>query len=296
MKRVILGRTGIETSYLSLGTSAAYDGVVCPAKLKVDDYPDLLRFGYEHGITFWDTSLTYGTHRAIREALKSIPRKDIVICSKTIYSGARDARKAVERTLQEIGIDYVDIFLMQCVRNKFEFWHKSKALETLCIMKERGYIRAVGLASHGIGALEACKNSDMIDIVMGRVNYSGRLMDSRQDDLKSILAGSQTIKKVSEKLIPNAIFKSMAASVQKAVASEEDQKTALKLFQDLHTQDKSIIGMKILGEGHLANDIDNAIRYVNSLQFITSIVMGCCSREEITDVIRVINSLIYIES
>jgi aryl-alcohol dehydrogenase-like predicted oxidoreductase len=296
MNRIVLGKTGIEVSYLGLGTSAAYDGVVCSAKMDADDYPGLLRFGYEHGVTFWDTSLTYGTHHAIRETLKSVPRKDVVICSKTVESGAKKTEKAVERTLREIGTDYIDIFLMQCVRNKFEFLHRSNALETLCMMKEKGYIRAIGLASHGIGALEACRNSDMIDIVMGRVNYSGHVMDSRQEGLKSILAGIQTIKKISERLIPKVIFKALATSVQRPVASVEDRKTALKIFQELHTQGKSIIGIKILGEGHIANNVENAIRYVNSLPFITSIVVGCCSKTELIDVINAIDSPVLVNN
>ena len=286
MKRVVLGKTGIEASYVGLGTSAAYEGVVCGAKMDADDYPELLRFGYEHGVTFWDTSLTYGTHGALRKALEDIPRDDVVICSKTVEAGERGARRDVERALREIGTDYIDIFLMQCVRSKFEFRYKSKALDALCLMQRKGYIRAVGLASHGIGALEACRDAEEIGLVMGRVNYSGHLMDSRQDDLKSILAGMPMVKKISQKLIPGHIFKTLAGSVQKPVAVEEDRRTALNLFEELHARGKGIVGMKVLGEGHLANDVPAAISYVSSLPFITSIVVGCCSKEELTGVLR----------
>lgn len=288
MKRVVLGRTGIEVSYLGIGTSAAYDGIVCGAKLKPSDYPRLLCFAYEHGITFWDTSLTYGTHGAIREALKSIPRGKVVICSKTIESSGIRVRHDVGSALRGIDTDYIDIFLIQCLRNKFDLWYRSEALDMLCKMKEKGYIRAVGVASHGIGALESCKKVDRIDVVMGRVNYSGHLMDSRQDNIKSVLAGIPTIKKISQRLIPRSIFKDLASSVQKPVASNEDRQIALKIFQELHSLGKGIIGMKILGEGHLAGDVPHAIGFVKSLPFVTSIVLGCCSEKEIMEAVRAV--------
>lgn len=291
MRRVILGKTGLETSYIGLGTSAAYEGVVCPAKLKVDDYPELLCFAYEHGITLWDTSLTYGTHRAIREALRSVQRKDVVICSKTVEVTARKVRPSVETALKEIGTDYIDIFLLQCVRNGFDLWYRSGVLEALLKMKEEGYIRAVGIASHGLGALEKSRDLDL-DIILGRINCSGHLMDSRQDGLKSILAGMPAIKKISGTLLPDALFKKAAASVQPNIASETDRETALKLFQELHDLGKSIIGMKILGEGNLSDDVPSAVSYVTSLPFIDAVVAGCCSKKELLEIIEAVDSAV----
>jgi|TARA_B100000315_G_C14586881_1_gene593506 aryl-alcohol dehydrogenase-like predicted oxidoreductase len=291
MKIVDLGTCGIQTSYLGLGTSAAYDGAVVPAKLLVNDYPELLCFGYEQGVTFWDTSLTYGTHVAVKEALKSVPRDGVVICTKTEAVNAQNVEKSVERSLKEMDTDYIDIFLLQCLRNRFDFRYRSKALEALCRMKEKGYVRAVGISSHGLGALEACKNSAEIDIIMGRVNYSGHLMDSNQDNLKSTIAGMPAIKNMLKKIMPDQYFKTIANVVQKPIASEDDRKTALKLFKDLHEMGKSIIGMKIIGEGNLAHDINGAIKFITGLPFIKSIVLGCCSKEEIISAIKAIDSL-----
>ncbi|MDI6759456.1 MAG: aldo/keto reductase [Candidatus Brocadiaceae bacterium] len=291
MKRVILGKTGLETSYIGLGTSAAYEGIVCPAKLKVDDYPELLCFAYEHGVTLWDTSLTYGTHKAIREALRRVRRKDVVICSKTAEVTARKVRPSVETALKEIGTDYIDIFLLQCVRNGFDLWYRSGVLEALLKMKEEGYIRAVGIASHGLGALEKSRALDL-DIILGRINCSGHSMDSRQDGLKSIFAGMPAIKKISGALLPDALFKKAAASVQPNIASETDRETALKLFQELHGLGKSIIGMKILGEGNLSDDIPSAVSYVTSLPFIDAVVVGCCSKKELLEIIEAVDSAV----
>jgi len=286
MRKVLLADTGIEVSYVGLGTSAAYDGVVYPAKMRVDDYPELLCFGYDIGVNFWDTSLTYGTHPAIRKALGSISREKVVICSKTTEVNPDKVKKDLERTLKDLGSDYIDIFLMQCVRNKFDFKRRLKAFDVLRKCKDKGYIRAIGIASHGIGALEACIDSRYIDIIMGRVNYSGHLMDSRQDDLKSVLAGMPLVKKLSKDILPKAIFKKLASNVQKQIVSKEDHEATIDIFGKIHSHGKSIIGMKVLGEGHLVGDVPKAIGYVKALSSIDSVVVGCCSKDELMQVIK----------
>ena len=286
MMRTILGKTGIQVSRVGLGTSAAYDGAVCPAKLKVEDYPKLLRFAYEQGVIFWDTSLTYGTHAAVRAALKDVPRRNVTLCTKTTETGAAAAEKAVVRALEELGTGTIDIFMLQCVRSKSDLNRRQGALETLVRMKEKGFIRAVGVASHGLGALEGCLEHEEIDVILGRVNYSGELMDSRQDDLKSLLAGTPVVKKLAATLLPRSLFAALASGVQAEVASQEDQKTALDLFEKLNAAGKSVIGMKVLGEGRLAHDVARAVSFVASLSSIRSMVVGCCSEQELLDVIK----------
>lgn len=91
-------------------------------------------------------------------------------------------------------------------------------------------------------------------------------------------------------MVPTGVFEKAAGTVQKPVAFEEDRKTALRLFRELHEKGKAIIGMKIFGEGYLANDVMSAVRYITSLPFVTSIVVGCCSKKEILETVGAINS------
>jgi aryl-alcohol dehydrogenase-like predicted oxidoreductase len=282
MKQVTLGRTGIRTSYAGMGTSAAYDGIVCGAKLRADDYPDLLAHAHEHGMRLWDTSLTYGTHAAVGKALKRTGRSSVTLITKTTDTSYRGAVKAVERSLREMATEYTDIFLLQCVRNRFDFKMRAGALKALCDLKKKGSVRAVGIASHGLGALEAALECPDIDVVMGRVNYSGHLMDSRQDDFKSVLAGIPLIKKMSVALLPKQVFKKAALSVQKPVAEDADRRHACELFKKFHARGTAVIGIKVIGEGNLSHDVAGAIRYVKGMDYISSMILGCCSREEIS--------------
>lgn len=286
MRRVSLGKTGIETSYMGIGTSAAYEGAVCPAKLKASDYEYLLPYAYDKGITLWDTSMTYGTHSVVKNALKSVGRSNIAICTKTIETSYRKTVRAVEAALAELGTDYIDIFLLQCMRSRFDFTRRKGAFDAVHDMKEKGYIRGVGIASHGLGALEASVGDERLDVVLGRVNYSGHLMDSRQDDIRSLLAGIPLVKKLASTLLPSAVFKSMASSVQKDIASGQDREYAISLLEKIHNNGTGVIGMKVLGEGNLAFDVPKAVSYVQTLPFISAIVLGCCSKSEMDEAVE----------
>jgi hypothetical protein len=41
--------------------------------------------------------------------------------------------------------------------------------------------------------------------------------------------------------------------------------------------------MKLIAEGKLRNEVDRAIRYVNSLLFVDSFIIGMLKREEIEE-------------
>src|SRR5271165_4277494 len=62
--RVKLGPRGVEVSRLAMGTGT--NGVGGSSnqtkKLGVQGLADLFKFGYDHGLTFWDSADQYGTH------------------------------------------------------------------------------------------------------------------------------------------------------------------------------------------------------------------------------------------
>jgi len=46
---------------------------------------ELLKYAYEQGINFWDTSDDYGTHLHVREGIKLVGRKNLKILSKITF-------------------------------------------------------------------------------------------------------------------------------------------------------------------------------------------------------------------
>src|SRR3989442_5431661 len=84
---VTLGKTGIRTSRLAMGTGTVGTGHHShQTALGIQGLPDLLWPGYDHGLRFFDLADSYGSPPHAAEALKHAPPDKVAIMTK---SGAR---------------------------------------------------------------------------------------------------------------------------------------------------------------------------------------------------------------
>ncbi len=188
MQYVTLGNTGLTVSRLAIGTgTSGFGGRSEQSALGIDGLAHLLQEGYEHGITFWDAADGYGTHPHVARALQSVPRERVVIATKTMSRSKKDAGKDVDRFRREIGTDVLDIVLMHFVTTPD--WERSYAgaMEALSRAKEQGSVRAVGISSHNLGALQRAVTSDWVDVVLARINYAGTNMDAKPERVVPVL-------------------------------------------------------------------------------------------------------------
>jgi len=81
---VTLGSTGIKTSRLAMGTGTVGSGHHShQTALGIDGLSDLLRNGYDHGLRFFDSADSYGSHPHVAEALKHVPRDKVTVLTKS---------------------------------------------------------------------------------------------------------------------------------------------------------------------------------------------------------------------
>ena len=291
MDRSVVRLGSLVTSRIGLGTSAAYDGLLCPAKVSRREYPSLLHAAFGMGVRFWDTSVTYGTHGAVRAALNGAPRDRVVICTKSPVLTRRSMNAAVERSLRELGCDVIDVFMLQCVRGGLDLRLRRGALDALVEHRRRGSIRAIGLSSHGLGALEAVRDQPDIEIIMARFNVSGDLMDVSGEPLKATAAALPPLKRLLHDLMPVSLFQRMASSIQQETASLADRKRTAAILADLHARGKGIVGMKLLGEGRLAHRRTEALEYAARHPFLDVLLLGACSTQELKDSLVTLSSV-----
>jgi diketogulonate reductase-like aldo/keto reductase len=109
-----------------------------------------LEAGYRH----IDTATLYGNEREVGEAVRGsgLPREDIFITTKLWNSdhGYDRALRAFETSIGELGLDYVDLYLIHWPVEglRRDSW---RALETLL---EEGRCRAIGVSNYTITHLE----------------------------------------------------------------------------------------------------------------------------------------------
>jgi aryl-alcohol dehydrogenase-like predicted oxidoreductase len=185
---VTLGKTGIKTSRLAMGTgSSGFGGSSAQGRLGLAKCADLLWAGYDQGVTFIDTADAYGTHPHVREALKRIPREKVVILTKSWNREPNGMRADLERYRKELNTDYIDIMLMHCLTDDDWTTKHRATMDVLSEYKQKGIIRAHGVSCHSLGALRAAARSPWVEVDLARLNPIGRHMDADPDTVKSVL-------------------------------------------------------------------------------------------------------------
>ncbi|MBI4166981.1 MAG: aldo/keto reductase [Acidobacteria bacterium] len=185
---VTLGKTGIKTSRLAMGTgSHGFGGSSNQGRLGLAKCADMLWAGYDHGLRFIDTADAYGTHPHVREALKRIPREKVTILTKSWNREPDGIRADIERYRKELNTDYIDIFLMHCLSDDDWTTKHRATMDVISEFKQKGIIRAHGCSCHTIGALRAAAKSPWVEVDLARLNPIGHHMDADPETVKSVL-------------------------------------------------------------------------------------------------------------
>jgi aryl-alcohol dehydrogenase-like predicted oxidoreductase len=185
---IVLGQTGIRTSRLAMGTGTVGSGHRShQTALGVKGLSDLLLNGYDHGLRFFDSADSYGSHPHVAEALKHIPRDKVTVLTKTYSRDAASARADLDRFRRELGTDYLDICLMHCVTEGDWTERYKGVMDMLSEAKEKGIIRTHGCSCHSIKALRAAAKSPWVEVDLARINPIGSHMDASPQEVVSVL-------------------------------------------------------------------------------------------------------------
>jgi 1-deoxyxylulose-5-phosphate synthase len=185
---VTLGKTGIQTSRLAMGTGTVGSGHHShQTALGVQGLSELLLNGYEHGLRFFDSADSYGSHPHVAEALKRVPRDRVTVLTKTWARDAASARADLERFRRELGTDHIDICLMHCLTEPDWTDRYKGVMDVLSEAKEKGVIRAHGCSCHSIEALRAATNSPWVEVQLVRINPVGAFMDADPETVVSVI-------------------------------------------------------------------------------------------------------------
>jgi uncharacterized protein len=170
-----LGKTGIKTPLISMGTADATSS-------------GFVRAAYEAGVKLFFSATYYGegnNEKLVGEGLKGLPRDSFIIGTAVPPDGL-DTRtgkfiktfdseayiKKAEGSLKRFGLDYVDVFLFPYAGKK-ETVLKDSVLKALTRLKKEGKTRFLGIASHSDTeeALKAAADSGIYDIAMPAYNF-----------------------------------------------------------------------------------------------------------------------------
>lgn len=159
---VNLGKTGLKVSKLGFGT---HDFGVASLKIGPEEGGRILTEAYKLGVRFWDTSDDYGSHPHVASALESVPRREVVISTKTSAKSGKGAKKTLEDSLEELGTEYVDVFLLHNVTSDWITGCR-RVLRELNDVKRVGAAKAIGLSTHSVAVVREASLLDEVDVIM----------------------------------------------------------------------------------------------------------------------------------
>ena len=147
MDYTILGRTGLEVSVMGLGCGG-------PSRIgqnmgkSIDDSIALIKQALDLGINFIDTAESYQTEMIVGKAIKGKNRDSIVLSSKKstfAKISQDDMKKSFEKSLENLGTDYIDIYHLHAVDLKYYEHYVSEIVPLLMELKEHGRIGFIGI-------------------------------------------------------------------------------------------------------------------------------------------------------
>jgi aryl-alcohol dehydrogenase-like predicted oxidoreductase len=185
---VTLGKTGIQTSRLAMGTGTVGVGHHShQSDLGVKGLSELLLNGFEHGLRFFDAADSYGSHPHVAEALKHVQRDKVTVLTKTWARDAATARADLERFRRELGVEHIDVCLMHCLTGGDWTERYRGVMDVLSEAKQQGIIRAHGCSCHSIEALRAAARSPWVEVDLVRINPIGSHMDADPETVVAVL-------------------------------------------------------------------------------------------------------------
>lgn len=173
--RIALGTVKLSVSRLGMGTGTeGMDGASDQTRaLGFRGLVNLLREGYDQGVTVWDSADGYGTHAHVREALKGLPREKVTVMTKSNATTERQMRADIDRFRRELNTDYIDILLLHYILNGNWTEERKGAMAAVAEAQQKGLVKMRGLSSHSFDAMKVAASDPWSQVQLARINLAG---------------------------------------------------------------------------------------------------------------------------
>ena len=155
IERAPFGRTGHASSRVIFG-AAAFIGC---SQDRADAVLPLLR---EFGVNHLDTAAAYGDSELRLAPWLASARDEFFLATKTDQRTGEGARAGLERSLERLGVDHVDLIQLHNLVEPDE-WEAAHApggaVEALARARDEGLTRFVGVTGHGLRIAAAHRRS-----------------------------------------------------------------------------------------------------------------------------------------
>jgi predicted aldo/keto reductase-like oxidoreductase len=147
MEKIEFGKTGLKVSRVAFG------GIPI-MRLSTPEAVQVVREVIGLGINFIDTAHGYNdSEEKIGEAIRDIPRDEIVIASKSPANDRKTFTEHLDLSLKRLGLEYIDIYQLHNVGSEARrtaVFAPGGAYEGLAQAVREGKVRFPGFSSHSV--------------------------------------------------------------------------------------------------------------------------------------------------
>ena len=93
------------------------------------------------------------------------------------------------------------------------------------------------------------------------------------------------------KVLPNKIKAALTPKPESQRLSLNNRKEVEDILTKIHNQSKGVVGMKVLVEGYLRQNVKNAIEYVRDLPFVDAFIIGMMNQKEVEENCRILSGI-----
>lgn len=205
IERVEFGRTDHQSSRVIFGAAALW-------RMRQKQADELLPVLMAHGVNHLDVAAAYGDAELRLAPWLAAHRSEFFVATKTGDRTGDAARASLERSLERLGVDQVDLIQLHNLVEDDE-WQTAHgpggAVAALAQAREEGLVRFVGVTGHGLRIarmhLRSLERFDF-DSVLFPYNFSLLADDGYRADVEELLeqcdrrrVAAQTIKSVARR-------------------------------------------------------------------------------------------------
>jgi len=139
------GRTGHASTRVIFGAASL-------GRVSQDEADHTLHLLLEHGINHIDVAPSYGEAELRIAPWLRRHRGDFFVATKTMERKAEQARDELQRSLERLGVDHVDLWQLHNLSDPIQWdlaLSPGGAIEAAVEAREQGLVRAIGVTGHG---------------------------------------------------------------------------------------------------------------------------------------------------
>ena len=242
-----LGPDKIKATRMAIGLGTNAGNV--QRELGLQGVADYLKFAFDQGQFFWDSADAYKTRPHIKQALKSVPREKVTILTKTDVRPGPGNDMAAE------------------MRAALDRYRQELGTDYIDIM-----------LLHGMRSPNWTTEFKPVMDVLSEAKEKG-IIRSHGASIHSLDA-----MKLAAKTPWCAVH--LQGINHAGVRMDGTTADVVAVLQQSKAAGKGILGMKVLGEGRLRDQINKTFNFVLGLDCLDAFTVGAANREELADLIK----------